>query len=308
MQAPPAQTLLVHGFESLQSAETEHGVQPGTGTVWQPRVGLQLSVVQAFPSLQLSGSPGAQTPDWQISLPLQALLSEHPVPFRTGSAVQPKSGLQLSSVHGFESSQLTAVPAPHVPSVQLSLPLQTLPSEHDVPFRTATARQPATASQESVVHRLPSLQTRVVPAVQAPALHVSLPLQRVASGQAVPLATGVALQPEVGRHASFEQGFRSLQTSAVPAVQMPDWHVSMPLQRLPSLHWVPLVTTAFVQTPALHVSMVQGLLSLQSKATVHEVQPTIGACAQPLTVLQVSVVQALLSLQLRLAPGAQRPD
>jgi hypothetical protein len=69
-----------------------------------------------------------------------------------------------------------------------------------------------------------------------------------------------------------------------------------------------LVTTAFVQTPALHVSMVQGLLSLQSKATAHEVQPTIGACAQPLTGLQVSVVQALLSLQLRLAPGAQRPD
>jgi hypothetical protein len=216
--------------------------------------------------------------------------------------------LQLSSVHGFESSQLTGVPAPHDPSVQLSFPLQTLPSEQDVPFRTATAWQPATALHESVVHRLPSLQTRVVPATQVPAWQISLPLQRVASGQAVPLATGVVLQPDVGRHVSFVHTFPSLHTSAVPAVQMPDWQVSMPLQRSPSLHWVPLLTTAFTHTPALHVSMVQGLLSLQSRATVHEVQPTIGACAQPLTALHVSVVQALLSLQFRLAPGAQRPD
>jgi hypothetical protein len=106
--------------------------------------------------------------------------------------------------------------------VQLSLPLQTLPSEHVVPFTTATAVQPVAGSQESVVQRFPSLQTRDVPAVQAPVWQSSLPLQRFESAHEVPFATGVAVQPEVGTHASVVQRFVSLQTSGAPAVQMPD--------------------------------------------------------------------------------------
>jgi hypothetical protein len=51
---------------------------------------------------------------------------------------------------------------------QVSIPLQAFPSEHDVPLATAVCWQPATASQPSTVHGLPSLQLGGVPAVQVP--------------------------------------------------------------------------------------------------------------------------------------------
>jgi hypothetical protein len=64
--------------------------------------------------------------------------------------------------------------------------------------------------------------------------------------------------------------FESLQVSGVPAVQLPVWQVSVPLQRLPSGHAVPFATFAFEHWPAVHVSVVQGLLSLQSAFTTHD--------------------------------------
>ena len=48
------------------------------------------------------------------------------------------------------------------------------------------AAQPATGSLGSSVQALPSLQSRAVPAVQAPAWQVSRPLHTVESSQAVP--------------------------------------------------------------------------------------------------------------------------
>jgi hypothetical protein len=66
------------------------------------------------------------------------------------------------------SLQLSAVPAVHVPPWQVSPPLQTLPSLHEVPFSTGVLAQPVTGSQLSVVQTLPSLQLSGVPAPQAP--------------------------------------------------------------------------------------------------------------------------------------------
>jgi hypothetical protein len=76
---------------------------------------------------------------------------------------------------------------------------------------------------------------------------------------------------------------------------------------LPSLHPVPFETTALLHTPAAQVSVVQGFESLQSAFTLQELQDGMGVCWQPLTALHVSVVQALLSLQLSAVPGAQAP-
>ena len=70
------------------------------------------------------------------------------------------------------------------------------------------------------------------------------------------------------------QTLESLQLSAVPAVQVPLWQVSAPLQAFESLHEVPLATFVF---------------------------------AQPVVVLQESFVQTLLSLQLRAVPAVQAP-
>jgi hypothetical protein len=100
--------------------------------------------------------------------------------------------LHVSVVHGFESLQLSAVPAVQVPVWQVSAPLQALPSEHDVPFETFACPQPLTALQVSVVHRLESSQLSAVPGVQAPPWHVSEPLQTLPSAQGDPFATGAA--------------------------------------------------------------------------------------------------------------------
>ena len=55
-----------------------------------------------------------------------------------------------------------------------------------------------------------------------------------------------------------------MQLSAVPGAHVPAWHVSAPLHTFPSLHEVPLATAVCWQPcTGSHVSVVQGLLSLQ---------------------------------------------
>jgi hypothetical protein len=180
-------------------------------------------------------------------------------------------------------------------------------SAHEVPFSTAVAAHPVTALQLSVVHALPSLQTSAVPAVHTPAWQVSAPLQTVESGHAVPFATLVVVQPDAELQLSVVHTLPSLQTSGVPAVQVPFWQVSAPLQTLVSAHAAPFGRTALVHTPDAQVSVVHGFVSSQSAFTLQEEQPVIGACWQPETALHVSVVHAFESLQLSAVPAAQVP-
>ena len=143
-----------------------------------------------------------------------------------------------------------------------------------MPLTTLVLAQPVVALQVSVVQTLPSLQLRAEPAVQVPPWQVSAPLQALPSGHAVPLSTGVLLQPNVALQASVVQTLESLQLRGVPAVQVPLWQDSAPLHTLASRHGVPFST---------------------------------GVLAQPLVALQVSVVQTLESLQLRGVPAVQTP-
>jgi hypothetical protein len=99
---------------------------------------------------------------------LQALPSEHEVPFVTAVAVQPLAGLHESVVHGLPSLQTSGVPAAQVPLWHVSSPLQGLPSLQEEPLTTAVFTQPLEGLQLSVVHTLPSLQLRAVPDVQVP--------------------------------------------------------------------------------------------------------------------------------------------
>jgi hypothetical protein len=174
-----------------------------------------------LPSLQTSGVPAAHEPLWQVSLPLQTVPSAHGVPSATALVVQPKTGSQASVVHGLPSLHVGGAPAVHTPDWQVSLPLQALPSGHAVPFTTGVARQPLSGAQLSVVQPLPSLQASGVPAVQAPLWQVSLPLQTLASEQAVPSAAGIAVQPTAGLQPSVVHGLPSLQVSGAPVVHVP---------------------------------------------------------------------------------------
>jgi hypothetical protein len=116
----------------------------------------------------VGGVPALQVPDWQVSAPLHALLSEHDVPLATAVFTQPVAGLQESVVHGFPSLQFGAVPAVQLPDWQVSSPLQALPSEHEAPLATGVTWQPVTALHVSVVQGFESLQLSAVPAVQVP--------------------------------------------------------------------------------------------------------------------------------------------
>jgi hypothetical protein len=109
----------------------------GTAGCSQPSTGSQTSFVQGLPSSQLGGVPGAQTPAWQVSIPLQTVPSSHDVPFGTAACWQPVVVLHVSVVHGLPSSQLGGVPAVHTVPEHVSSPLHALPSEHGVPFTTA---------------------------------------------------------------------------------------------------------------------------------------------------------------------------
>jgi hypothetical protein len=112
---PAVQVPLWQVSVPLQASPSAHVVPFATAVFWQPEAGLQLSVVQTLPSLQLSGVPAVQVPLWQVSSPLQASPSAHEEPLGSVGFWQPATGSQLFAVHGSLSSQFKAVPAVHTP-------------------------------------------------------------------------------------------------------------------------------------------------------------------------------------------------
>jgi len=72
-----------------------------------------------------------------VSFTVHALLSEQAPPAAAGGFWQPSVALHESVVHGLPSLQLSGgVVARQNPVVHASTPLQTFPSEHDVPSAT----------------------------------------------------------------------------------------------------------------------------------------------------------------------------
>jgi hypothetical protein len=161
-----------------------------------------VSAVHGFASTQLSDAPAAQTPPWHVSAPLQTDPSGHGVPFETATCWQPITGSQLSVVHELPSSQLSAAPGVQTPPWQVSAPLQTVLSAHDVPFATVVFWQ-MPALQTSFVHGFESLQSDWIVHGMQPAI-------------------GVWLHPVTASHASTVHALLSLQSSAVPVVHAPD--------------------------------------------------------------------------------------
>jgi hypothetical protein len=138
---------------------------------------------------------------------------------------------------------------------------------------------------------------------------------------------GVFWQPLTGWHVSVVQPSPSSQLSGVPAVQMPAWQVSSPLQTSASAHGVPLSTGVLAQpktgsqpsvvqalpssqssaVPAVHTPPWQVSSPLQTSPSAHGVPFATGVFVQPVSGSQVSVVQTLLSSQLSGAPAVQTP-
>src|SRR6266850_2173419 len=278
---PGAQRPCSQVSEPLQASPSEQEVPSATG-VWAQPLGPQESAVQGFWSSQLRVVPGVQAPALQISSPLQTSPSEQEVPSATGVRKQPL-GPQESVVQGLLSSQLRAVPGVQAPALQISSPLQTLPSEQEVPSGSGLLKQPVAGSQASVVQALPSLQTSGVPGAQRPCSQVSEPLQASPSEQEVPSATGVWMQP-LGPQESAVQGLLSSQLRVVPGVQAPALQISSPLQTLPSEQEVPSGTGVWTQPLGPQESAVQGFWSSQLRV-VPGVQAPALQISSPLQTL-----------------------
>jgi len=197
-------------------------------------------VVSGHPA-QSSVGPPLQVPVWQVSFCVQALPSSHVVPSTaTGLEHAPVLGSQVPATwHGSLAEQVTAVPA-HVPSVQVSLVVQRLPSLQLVPAgATGLEHWPLAGSQVPATwHGSLAEQVTAVPA-HVPSVQVSLVVQRLPSLQLVPAgATGLEHWPLAG--------------SQVPAT----WHGSLAVQ---------VTFGGFEHVPfALQTSAVHGLPSLQT--------------------------------------------
>jgi hypothetical protein len=226
-----------------------------------------------------------------------------------GVKTQPDAGAQLSLVQGLLSLQLTAVPL-HTPlALHLSDAVQALPSEQLVPLGSGCSEQiPVAGAHVFAVHgpfgavlhttALLGFVTHVLLAKS----HIGSPLQRLPS--------------------SAQSVSDSHSQESVPE-HTPAAHLSPEVQGLPSLH--DAVLKAYTQPDAgLHESVVQGLLSLQTRALpgaqfpAEQMSPTVQALpslhapgaatnAHPVAGRQVSVVHTFPSLQTRAGPAVQVP-
>jgi hypothetical protein len=194
---------------------------------------------------------------------------------------------------GVGSTQIIGMPK-QTPAVQESPVVHAMASLQPVPSVTGGFEQaPVPGSQIPGLWHWSGLgQTTCVPAVQVPDWHVSTPLHNVESLQVVPLPfCGFEQTPVPGSQTPGLWHWSGVgQTTCVPAVQVPDWHVSIPLHNVESLQAVPFITGVCATPPiAVHESAVHGFMS------------SIGICPVPIhvPVWQVSLgVHVLLSLHI----------
>jgi hypothetical protein len=225
-QVPPAHTSV-----DVQTLPSSHDVPFASFAVQLSAASLQLSL-QFGPVLW----PGHGLPAWleqdppaQVSLPLQNKPSLH--------------------------AAVLFVP-PHVPAVQVSLDVHTLPSLQPVPFGSGAVQLSAPSLHD--VAQLLSVVTGAghgSPAwfAQDPPLQVSAPLQKSPSLQPVPFGSGAvhALAPSLQDAEQFPSFVLSgVHGSPACSEQPPPLHVSLPLQKTPSLQAAELFVPP--HTPPVH--------------------------------------------------------
>ena len=136
----------MHALPSLQAAVLFEWVHPV--------VVLHTSLVQTFPSSQLSAGPPTHVPLLQVSPEVQAFASLHVAALFV--CVHPVAGLQASSVHTLPSLQLGAAPPTQTLPLQASAVVHAFPSSQSAVLSVCV--QPLAGLQASFVQGLPSSQ------------------------------------------------------------------------------------------------------------------------------------------------------
>jgi hypothetical protein len=195
-----------------------------------------------------------QTPAWQV-LMSHWLPSKQKVPSATGGYEQvPVAGLHDPALwHWSGGAHVTAPVAVHVELTHVYVSHAFGPL-HEAPFGSDVRKQKwvLPSAMQVPVRQPPSDgQTTGVTPVHTPDLHSAVSKQPVA-GQEVPSGNSALVHaPVVGSQvpAAWHESVGAQETG-VP-VQVPAWHVSPTMQRLPSLHASPFATGTEAHVPVL---------------------------------------------------------
>jgi len=216
----------------------------------------------------------AQVPFAQISFCVHSSPSLH-------GLLSESAALQLSRASLHDSLQLPSPSGPgqglpawrlHVPLLQVSAPSQNAPSSHGEELLTCVHESVASL-HESFVQAVVSLQSRAVPAVQAPPTHFSPTVQNAESSHGAwsGLAVCEQMSPPSSQPSSV-QGLVSLQSRVVPE-HAPSLHVSAEVQNRPSSHGAVLLVCVQVSLTSSHASVVQALVSAQLRGVPEQTPP-----------------------------------
>lgn len=205
----------------------------------------------------------------------------------------PVDGSQVAT-HSLDLEHVFATPV-QVPARHTSPSVQSEPSSHRAPSATGSAtHRPDCPSQRPTRQPWVSAEQSTCAPPHWPATQVSPLVQGRWSSQRVPSASGVVPQvPVVSTHWLVEQTVaKREQSSGVPR-QVPLWHVSLMVQRTPSLQMAPFAFGCVAHWPVVASQL----------ATTQEVGSTGQAFGTP---RHVPATQR--SLSLHPFPSSQLPD
>jgi hypothetical protein len=251
-----------------------------------PVAGLQVPATWHWSeAVQATVLPAVHTPVLHVSFRSHWFPSLQAVPSATiGFEHCPVVGLHVPAAwHWSDAVHVTWLPAVQAPAWQVSLRSQALPSLHAVPFVTLeywVVLTPGWHVSHVLVPLVAPAATHAPPIEQKPALSVG------AEQTPVELLQVPAVWHESG----------AAHVTWLPAVHVPDWHVSLRSQAFPSLQDVPLLTFVYADVLALGWHDSQVLVPLVAPAGTHappiEQKPalSVGAEQSPVEVLHVPAV------------------
>ena len=227
--------------------------------------------MHGLPSLQSSAPVPTHALFAQVSPVVQLSLSLHASVLAV-KAHAPATESHASLVHALPSAQRCAVPW-QLPATHASLSVQKLLSVQ-APLFMGVLLQPDVGLHTSAVHGLLSAHVALftVPA-HALLVQTSFTVQATPSSHAIVFA--VLTQPVATLQVSVVHRLLSLQLSVAPLHVLLASHTSAVVHALPSLQGAPSPSGVYTQpVPTAQVSVVHGLLSLQTWPTPLQLAPT----------------------------------
>jgi len=294
-------------------APEPQGDVSATAECRQPLPASHQSLVQAFESLQSSGTDPTHPPPLHLSTVVHLLESSQGN--ELFECLHPSETTHQSVVQIFPSSQLGGGPPEQFPFLHASEVVQAFPSLHG--NELFLCKHACTGSHESSVHGLPSLQLNGDRPTHLPPAHLSTVVHLLASSQG--LLFVACRHPVAGSQLSLVHRLPSSQLGGELPMQNPPEHLSTVVQAFPSLQaaWLFLCmhpatgshqssehTLASLQfTGAMPTQLPEEHLSVAVQTLLSSHGTELGVKTQPVFGAQESSVHKLLSAHFFAWPG-----